>query len=205
MTRTPSDIVPPVVAERVCAGRAALAAYDAKDDSTHEALTKTLKKLEEKREAVPDWKAIRFPAGGQSLSYARGDSLTVETTALAVLAMHKHGSFTDSVNKGLTYLIKSKDPHGTWGSTQATILSLDFANRRLVVTQLVERVVADQSELVIVGKIPVAAHREAGLRSDDTNRQNTNLPFELRLPMPPPDLGGRGYSPSYLARMVEQV
>jgi hypothetical protein len=102
----------------------ALAAYDAKDDSTHEALTKALKKLEEKKEAMPDWKAIRFPAGGQSLSYARGDSLTVETTALTVLAMHKHGGFTDSVNKGLTYLIKSKDPHGTWGSTQATILAL---------------------------------------------------------------------------------
>src|SRR6185503_16237531 len=50
--------------------------------ATHEALTKALKKLEEKKEAVPDWKAIRFPAGGQSLSYAHGDSLTVETTAL---------------------------------------------------------------------------------------------------------------------------
>ena len=103
----------------------ALAAWDAKDDSTHEALVKVLKKLDEKRHEVPDWKAISFPAGaGHSLSYARGDYLTVETTALAVLAMMKNGQFTDSVNKGLVYLIKSKDAGGTWGSTQATILVL---------------------------------------------------------------------------------
>jgi uncharacterized protein YfaS (alpha-2-macroglobulin family) len=103
----------------------ALAAWDAKDDSTHEALVKVLKKLDEKRLEVPEWKAASFPAGkGHSLSYARGDYLTVETTALAVLAMMKHGNFTDSVNKGLVYLIKSKDGYGTWGSTQATILAL---------------------------------------------------------------------------------
>src|SRR5215472_9024443 len=102
----------------------ALAAWDAKDDSTHEALTKVLKKLDEKKQEKPDWKACCFPAGGQSLSYARGDSLTVETTALTVLAMLKNGQFTTSVNKALAYLIKSKDPHGTWGSTSATILSL---------------------------------------------------------------------------------
>ena len=71
-------------------------------------LTKVLKKLDEKKQDKPDWKAICFPAGGQSLTYARGDSLTVETTALAVLAMLKTGQFTNSVNKALTYLIKSQ-------------------------------------------------------------------------------------------------
>src|SRR5947209_12091934 len=73
---------------------------------------------------VPDWKAVSFPTTGQSLSYARGDSLTVETTALAVLAMLKTGQFTNSVNGALVYLVKSKAGNGTWGSTQATILSL---------------------------------------------------------------------------------
>src|SRR5215472_7610035 len=102
----------------------ALAAHDAKDDSTHEALTKVLKKLEQKKQDKPDWKAICFPAGGQSLAYARGDSLTVETTALTVLAMLKNGQFTNSVNKALAYLIKSKGAGGTWGSTSATILAL---------------------------------------------------------------------------------
>src|SRR5947209_12363039 len=74
---------------------------------------------------VPERNAINFTVpGGQSLSYARGDSVTVETTALAALAMIKSGQFTNSVNKALTYIVKSKDPNGTWGSTQATILSL---------------------------------------------------------------------------------
>jgi hypothetical protein len=102
----------------------ALASWDAKDDSTHEALTKVLQKLDKQKQEKPEWKACCFPAGGQSLSYARGDSLTVETTALTVLAMIKNGQFPNAVNSALTYLIKSKDPHGTWGSTQATILAL---------------------------------------------------------------------------------
>ncbi len=102
----------------------ALASWDAKDDSTHEVLTKLLHKLDAKKKDVPEWQAINFPADGQSLAYARGDSLTVETTALTVLAMLKNGQFPNSVNKALVYLIKSKGPSGTWGSTSATILSL---------------------------------------------------------------------------------
>src|SRR5262249_48181288 len=78
----------------------------------------------QKKQDRPDWKACCFPAGGQSLAYARGDSLTVETTALTVLAMLKSGQFTNVVNPSLVYLVKSKGPTGTWGSTSATILSL---------------------------------------------------------------------------------
>jgi uncharacterized protein YfaS (alpha-2-macroglobulin family) len=102
----------------------ALAACDAKDDSTHQVLVKVLKKIDEQKQERPDWKAGYIPAKGQSLSYARDDSLIVETTAMAVLAMLKNGQFTNSSNQCLLYLIKSKDPHGTWGSTQATILAL---------------------------------------------------------------------------------
>src|SRR4051794_27916588 len=59
----------------------ALASWDATDDSTHEVLQKVLKALDAKKQRHEDWNAISFPAGGQSLSYSRGDSLTVETTA----------------------------------------------------------------------------------------------------------------------------
>src|SRR5438128_2350086 len=55
----------------------ALAAYDAKDDSTLEAV----RQLDKLRQEVPDWKAIRFPNKGMSLTYAHGDGVTVETTA----------------------------------------------------------------------------------------------------------------------------
>jgi hypothetical protein len=98
----------------------ALAAWDAKDDTTF----KVLKKLDGLRKAVPEWKAACFPTAGQSLTYAHGDSLTVETTALTVMAMARSGQFTTSVNQGLTYLVKSKSGNGTWGTTSATILSL---------------------------------------------------------------------------------
>jgi hypothetical protein len=98
----------------------ALAAYDAKDDST---LT-VLNRLEKLRKDVPEWKAVSYPAKSTSLTYARGDSVTVETTALTALAMVKTGQYTNSVNQALTYLTKVKGSNGTWGSTSATILSL---------------------------------------------------------------------------------
>lgn len=98
----------------------ALAAYDAKDDSTLEAV----RKLDKLRHEVPEWKAIDFPAKGMSLTYAHGNGQTVETTALAALAMLRTGQFNNSVNQALTYLVKSKHGNGTWGSAQATILAL---------------------------------------------------------------------------------
>src|SRR6516225_8940390 len=73
----------------------ALAGWDATDDSTHEVLVKLLDKLHQMREQKPDWRACFFPAQGQSLAYARGDSLSIETTALTVLAMIKNGQFAN--------------------------------------------------------------------------------------------------------------
>ncbi|MBL8799518.1 MAG: hypothetical protein JNM56_36890 [Planctomycetia bacterium] len=98
----------------------ALAAYDAKDDSTFE----VLKRLEKMKVAKPDWQAVSFPTQGQSLAYARGDCATIETTALATLAMIRSGQFSNTVNQAMVYLVKSRDGSGTWGSTQATILAL---------------------------------------------------------------------------------
>jgi hypothetical protein len=98
----------------------ALASWDANDDSTLE----VLKALEALKKDKPEWKAVAFPCGGVSLSYAHGDSVTVEATALAALAMLKTKQFTTSANQALTYLVKSRDGAGTWGSTQATILAL---------------------------------------------------------------------------------
>jgi len=115
----------------------ALAAYDAKDDSVHE----VLQKLENHQKDLPEIKALCYPAGGQSLAYSRGDSLTVETTALTALAMIRSGQFTNSANKALMYLVKTKDATGAWGSTQATILSL-------------KALVAGMSGTTVKGKVP---------------------------------------------------
>ncbi|HWY87856.1 MAG TPA: alpha-2-macroglobulin family protein, partial [Gemmataceae bacterium] len=97
----------------------ALAAYDAKDDST----LQVLGRLEKQRKDLPEWRAAHYPTSRQSITYARGDSVNVETTALTVLAMVKTGQFTNSVNQALTYLVKSKG-NGSWGTTSATILAL---------------------------------------------------------------------------------
>jgi hypothetical protein len=97
----------------------ALATFDPKDDSTLECVNK----LEKLRHEIADWKAVSYPAKATTLTYARGDAVSVETTALAAMAMLKTGQHTNSVNQALTYLIKVKG-NGHWGSTQATILAL---------------------------------------------------------------------------------
>ena len=97
----------------------ALAAYDPKDDST----LQVCQKLDKLRQHNDELKVQFFPAKGTSLTYGRGDSVSVETTALAALAMIKTGQFSASVNQSLAYLVKSKQS-GTWGTTQATILAL---------------------------------------------------------------------------------
>src|SRR6266513_297171 len=76
----------------------ALAAWDANDDSTLEVLQKLAKLKEQPKD---DNKVLFFPAGGQSLSYARGDSMTIETTALTAMAMLRTKQFVNDANKAL--------------------------------------------------------------------------------------------------------
>jgi len=56
--------------------------------------------------------------------YATGPSAVVETTALAVQALLKWGQASGTARKALTYVTSKKDAGGTWGTTQATIMSL---------------------------------------------------------------------------------
>jgi uncharacterized protein YfaS (alpha-2-macroglobulin family) len=56
--------------------------------------------------------------------YSRGSCLDVETTALTLLAMIKVNAFADMVPKALAWLCAQKDRHGTWHSTQATVLAM---------------------------------------------------------------------------------
>jgi site-specific DNA recombinase len=85
--------------------------------------------------------------------------------------------------------------------TGATLEGLDFADRRAVVTQLVEKVVADSEAVLIRGQIPVGEGRKGDLRSNNDHRQNATLPFALTVSLPAPDIGGRGYSTGYLGQI----
>jgi len=56
--------------------------------------------------------------------YGAGRSGSVETTALACLAMLSTGRHPAAVRSALAWLVAQKDPSGTWYSTQATVLAL---------------------------------------------------------------------------------
>jgi uncharacterized protein YfaS (alpha-2-macroglobulin family) len=55
---------------------------------------------------------------------ATGESGSLETTALAAYAFMRGSAHSDAVGGALGYLIQGKDSWGTWGTTQATILTL---------------------------------------------------------------------------------
>ncbi|HUV04257.1 MAG TPA: alpha-2-macroglobulin family protein [Armatimonadota bacterium] len=67
---------------------------------------------------------VSWKSDVSTITFTRGKSADVETTALAALAFIRSGRYPDVVSKALTFIIQAKDPNGTWGSTQATILSL---------------------------------------------------------------------------------
>jgi len=96
----------------------ALAAYDPEDPITR----KVIDRLHEMR--VQDGDTVYWQMSGASFMGATGESGSVETTALAAYAFMRAGMHLDAAQSALSYLIQAKDSWGTWGSTQATILSL---------------------------------------------------------------------------------
>jgi hypothetical protein len=96
----------------------ALAAYDANDSATRAVVDQ----LYEMR--VQDGDVTYWKSNGASFMGATGQSGSLETTALAAIALMKTNSHPDAVSGALGYIIKSKDSWGTWETTQATILSL---------------------------------------------------------------------------------
>lgn len=59
-----------------------------------------------------------------TVTYSHGGAANVEATALIGYALVRSGRYPAQANKVVTYLIRAKDPSGTWGSTQATVLAL---------------------------------------------------------------------------------
>ncbi|MCJ8330905.1 MAG: hypothetical protein MJH11_13090 [Lentisphaeria bacterium] len=80
---------------------------------------KLLKKLDKIKSS--NGKLVWWSSRGQGVTYSRGDTLSIETTALIAYAMLKSTVDTSNAFKALSWLITQKDSHGTWRSTQATI------------------------------------------------------------------------------------
>ncbi len=96
----------------------AFVAYDVNDDATRDVLAR----LDGMKQGDGD--AVYWTSRGGTFSGAHGAFGDLETTALAAHALLKGRAHLDSAQAALTYLIQHKDPRGTWGTTQATILAL---------------------------------------------------------------------------------
>jgi hypothetical protein len=96
----------------------ALAAYNPNDSMTKAVLDR----LYEMR--IQEADTVYWPIGDASFMGATDESGSLETTALAVYALMRANAHPDAVSGALAYLVQGKDAWGTWGTTQATILSL---------------------------------------------------------------------------------
>jgi hypothetical protein len=68
-----------------------------------------------------------FPGAAQSITMSGGESLEIETTSLAVLAMVKAspgGEYEPQLRASVEWLNGHRGGYGEWGNTQGTILSL---------------------------------------------------------------------------------
>jgi hypothetical protein len=96
----------------------ALAAYDPRDSMTRAVVDR----LYEMR--VEEGDTVYWKTDVASFMGATGQSGSLETTALAAIALMRTGAHPEAVSGALAYLIQGKDSWGTWSTTQATILSL---------------------------------------------------------------------------------
>jgi uncharacterized protein YfaS (alpha-2-macroglobulin family) len=96
----------------------ALAAHDPKEATTRSVVGH----LYEMR--VQDGDVVYWNTTAGSYMGATGRSGSIETTALAAIALMRAEAHPDAVSGALAYLIQGKDSWGTWSTTQATILSL---------------------------------------------------------------------------------
>ena len=64
---------------------------------------------------------IYWNSDSQGVTFGRGNSLTIETTAIISYAFLKGRQHTSVAHKALEWLVGKKDSRGTWYSTQATV------------------------------------------------------------------------------------
>lgn len=101
----------------------ALVAADVQSSDSLDAATEAvLARLAER--AVREGDHVSWSSGIATFMGSRGQTGSIETTALATLAFLRAGTYPDLANAALATLIQQKDSFGTWYSTQATVLAL---------------------------------------------------------------------------------
>jgi uncharacterized protein YfaS (alpha-2-macroglobulin family) len=105
----------------VCAN--ALVAWD-KDDQVTKAVLEELHKRRIEENNTVHWESPEQFRKYNSFVGSRGRMKDIEATALIAIAFMNANYAITTATKALNYLVQVKDAFGTWGSTQATILSL---------------------------------------------------------------------------------
>ncbi|MDH7571013.1 MAG: hypothetical protein QHJ73_15660, partial [Armatimonadota bacterium] len=67
---------------------------------------------------------LSWKSESASVTFSHGESANVEATALIGYALVRSGRYPTQANKVITWLVRARDPRGTWHSTQATVLAL---------------------------------------------------------------------------------
>jgi uncharacterized protein YfaS (alpha-2-macroglobulin family) len=95
-------------------------------DKSRGAARPYLARLESLKQTSADRKLAWWEAerSGRTLFYGGGISGQIEATALAVQALINGAGNPETIRGALAWLVRQKDPHGTWYSTQATVLAL---------------------------------------------------------------------------------
>src|SRR5205085_4917734 len=68
-----------------------------------------------------------WPGAKETITMSGGESLEIETTAFAMLALIKaspNNEYATQIRAGAEYINKHRGGYGQWGNTQATILGL---------------------------------------------------------------------------------
>lgn len=85
-----------------------------------------VERLESMKRTSPDGKLAWWKQApdGRTTFYGAGPSGSIETTALAAMALIRSGQSPATARAALAWLAGQKDGRGTWHSTQATVLAL---------------------------------------------------------------------------------
>lgn len=119
-----------------------------------------------------------FPGAQTSITRSRGRDLVVESTALAALAFQnsKSPEYAANLASAIRFLVQSREAHGPFGGTQATVLAL----KAIVAYNQAHRRPSESGEIIVrIGKSEVA---RLPFNSDDLRPVEAELETGDRFP-----------------------
>jgi uncharacterized protein YfaS (alpha-2-macroglobulin family) len=92
------------------------AAYSFKDTKKGDEILNTLISIQAKDGS--------WTGSTHSITYSQGQSLTIETTAITIMAILKSGKNTLELNNAIQFLVGARSGYGVFSTTQGTVLAL---------------------------------------------------------------------------------